>query len=42
MPAGEECEPVLRTGPRMEKERAQDTKRTRAPVTHADANNLVI
>lgn len=42
MPAGEECEPVLRTGPRMGKERAQDTKRTRAPVTHADANNLVI
>lgn len=44
MPAEEECEPVIRTGPRIGKEEIQDKKKERArvPVTHANANNLVI
>lgn len=43
MPAGEEYEPVTRTGPRMGREGSQDRKRTRAPVIGATlTNDLVI
>lgn len=42
MPAGEECEPVIRTGSKMGREKTQDRKKTRVPVTGANANNLVI
>lgn len=43
MPAGEECEPVTKTGTRMGREGSQDGKRTRAPVTGATlTNDLVI
>lgn len=42
MAAGEEYKPVIRTGPRTQREGSQNRKRTRMPVTGANTNNLVI